>query len=165
MRQKRATNRCGRVRRGSSRRARPARRSRARAWAAARMTAQTARVQRSCIAFCGVLLYSSCRRRTDQISSRTSAAQRGGRMNAPTGGQAAGPRLADFILLNEESAALVRTRVPLESHLAPNWRRVARENGRVGRANRTSAETQARVWPTPLRLNARRCRRRIGPPS
>lgn len=39
-------------------------------------------------------------------------------MNAPTGGQAAGPGLADFILLNEEIAALVRARVPLESHLA-----------------------------------------------
>jgi general secretion pathway protein F len=39
-------------------------------------------------------------------------------MNAPTGGQAAGPSLADFILLNEEIAALVRARVPLESHLA-----------------------------------------------
>jgi general secretion pathway protein F len=39
-------------------------------------------------------------------------------MNAPTGGQAARPGLADFILLNEEIAALVRARVPLESHLA-----------------------------------------------
>src|SRR4051812_39507757 len=38
-------------------------------------------------------------------------------MNAPTGGKAAGPGLADFILLNEEIAALVRARVPLESHL------------------------------------------------
>jgi general secretion pathway protein F len=39
-------------------------------------------------------------------------------MNAPTGGSAAGPGLADFILLNEEIAALARARVPLESHLA-----------------------------------------------
>ncbi len=38
-------------------------------------------------------------------------------MNAPTDGKAAGPALADFILLNEELAALVRARVPLESHL------------------------------------------------
>jgi general secretion pathway protein F len=38
-------------------------------------------------------------------------------MNAPTGGKVAGPGLADFILLNEELAALVRARVPLESHL------------------------------------------------
>jgi general secretion pathway protein F len=38
-------------------------------------------------------------------------------MNAPTGGKAAGPALAEFILLNEEIAALVRARVPLESHL------------------------------------------------
>ena len=41
-------------------------------------------------------------------------------MNAPTGGRpaAAGPALADFILLNEEIAALVRARIPLEPHLA-----------------------------------------------
>jgi general secretion pathway protein F len=39
-------------------------------------------------------------------------------MNAPTDGKAAGPGLADFILLNEEIAALVRARIPLESHLA-----------------------------------------------
>jgi general secretion pathway protein F len=39
-------------------------------------------------------------------------------MNAPSGGLAAGPVLADFILLNEEIAGLVRARVPLESHLA-----------------------------------------------
>jgi general secretion pathway protein F len=38
-------------------------------------------------------------------------------MNAPTGGKVAGPGLAEFILLNEEIAALVRARVPLESHL------------------------------------------------
>src|SRR5215213_8650630 len=38
-------------------------------------------------------------------------------MNVPTGSKAAGPGLADFILLNEEIAALVRARVPLESHL------------------------------------------------
>lgn len=38
-------------------------------------------------------------------------------MNAPTSGKVAGPGLADFILLNEEIAALVRARVPLESQL------------------------------------------------
>ena len=37
-------------------------------------------------------------------------------MNAPTGGKAAAA-LADFIVLNEELAALVRARLPLESHL------------------------------------------------
>src|SRR3954466_1932212 len=39
-------------------------------------------------------------------------------MNASSGGLEAGPVLADFILLNEEIAGLVRARVPLESHLA-----------------------------------------------
>src|SRR6476660_7510975 len=39
-------------------------------------------------------------------------------MNAPTGDKAPGPALADFILLNEEIASLLRARVPLESHLA-----------------------------------------------
>jgi general secretion pathway protein F len=43
-------------------------------------------------------------------------------MNAPTGGKAAAA-LADFIVLNEELAALVRARLPLESHL----RRFGRE--------------------------------------
>lgn len=38
-------------------------------------------------------------------------------MNAPTDGKGAGPGLADFILLNEEIAALVRARIPLESNL------------------------------------------------
>ncbi len=39
-------------------------------------------------------------------------------MNAPTGGKAAAPALADFIALNEEIAALVRARIPLEPQLA-----------------------------------------------
>ena len=39
-------------------------------------------------------------------------------MNAPAGGKSVAPALADFILLNEEIAALVRARVPLESQLA-----------------------------------------------
>ena len=39
-------------------------------------------------------------------------------MTAPTRGTAAATALADFILLNEEIAALVRARLPLESHLA-----------------------------------------------
>jgi general secretion pathway protein F len=39
-------------------------------------------------------------------------------MNAPTGGTATTPALADFIALNEELAALVRARIPLESNLA-----------------------------------------------
>jgi general secretion pathway protein F len=45
-------------------------------------------------------------------------------MNAPTGGRPASadaravPALADFIVLNEEIAALVRARIPLEPHLA-----------------------------------------------
>ncbi|MEO7404220.1 MAG: type II secretion system F family protein, partial [Burkholderiales bacterium] len=39
-------------------------------------------------------------------------------MNAPTSGKAAAPALADFILLNQEIAALVRARLPLESHLS-----------------------------------------------
>lgn len=39
-------------------------------------------------------------------------------MNASAGGRGVAPALADFILLNEEIAALVRARVPLESHLA-----------------------------------------------
>lgn len=38
-------------------------------------------------------------------------------MNAPTGGKATAPALADFIILNEEIAALVRARMPLDSHL------------------------------------------------
>jgi general secretion pathway protein F len=38
-------------------------------------------------------------------------------MNAPTGGASA-PAIADFIALNEEIAALVAARIPLESHLA-----------------------------------------------
>jgi general secretion pathway protein F len=39
-------------------------------------------------------------------------------MNAPAGGKVAAPALADFIVLNEEIAALVRARIPLESNLA-----------------------------------------------
>jgi type II secretory pathway component PulF len=39
-------------------------------------------------------------------------------MNAPTGGRAAATALADFIILNEEIAAIVRARLPLEPHLA-----------------------------------------------
>src|SRR3954469_1955564 len=39
-------------------------------------------------------------------------------MDGSSGALAAGPVLADFILLNEEIAGLVRARVPLESHLA-----------------------------------------------
>jgi type II secretory pathway component PulF len=39
-------------------------------------------------------------------------------MNAPLGGKVAAPALADFIVLNDEIAALVRARIPLESSLA-----------------------------------------------
>ena len=39
-------------------------------------------------------------------------------MNASAGGTNFAPALADFITLNEEIAALVRARLPLESHLA-----------------------------------------------
>ncbi len=39
-------------------------------------------------------------------------------MNAPTGGKAATPAVADFIALSEEIAALVRARIPLQPHLA-----------------------------------------------
>jgi general secretion pathway protein F len=39
-------------------------------------------------------------------------------MDAPAGGKAQSPALADFIALNEEIAALVRARLPLEPHLA-----------------------------------------------
>ena len=38
-------------------------------------------------------------------------------MNASSSGQSSAPALNDFILLNEEIAALVRARIPLESHL------------------------------------------------
>lgn len=44
--------------------------------------------------------------------------QRSGRMNAPNRGPGAEPALADFIRLNEEIAAVVRARLPLESQLA-----------------------------------------------
>jgi type II secretory pathway component PulF len=58
-------------------------------------------------------------------------------MNASTGGKAPGPGLADFILLNEEIAALVRARVPLESHLAKIARELPGKSGelaeRIGR--------------------------------
>ena len=33
-------------------------------------------------------------------------------------GKAAAPAVSDFILLNEEIAAIVRARIPLEPHLA-----------------------------------------------
>jgi type II secretory pathway component PulF len=39
-------------------------------------------------------------------------------MNAPAGGNSIAPTLADFIAINEEIGALVRARLPLESHLA-----------------------------------------------
>ena len=39
-------------------------------------------------------------------------------MNDPSGGKAASPALSDFIVLNEEIAALVRAQIPLESNLA-----------------------------------------------
>lgn len=39
-------------------------------------------------------------------------------MNAPAGGSSVAPALADFIVINEEIGALVRARLPLESHLA-----------------------------------------------
>jgi general secretion pathway protein F len=39
-------------------------------------------------------------------------------MNASIGGNAASPALTDFIILNEEIAALVRARMPLEAHLS-----------------------------------------------
>ena len=39
-------------------------------------------------------------------------------MNAPAGGNSIAPTLADFIVINEEIGALVRARLPLESHLA-----------------------------------------------
>jgi general secretion pathway protein F/type IV pilus assembly protein PilC len=39
-------------------------------------------------------------------------------MSLPSAGQATTPALADFILLNEELAALARARIPLESNLA-----------------------------------------------
>ncbi len=39
-------------------------------------------------------------------------------MNAPAGGNSIAPALADFIVINEEIGALVRARLPLESHLA-----------------------------------------------
>ena len=39
-------------------------------------------------------------------------------MNAPAGGNSVAPALADFIVINEEIGALVRARLPLESHLA-----------------------------------------------
>jgi type II secretory pathway component PulF len=39
-------------------------------------------------------------------------------MNAPAGGKTIATALADFIVLNEEIAAIVRARLPLETHLA-----------------------------------------------
>lgn len=39
-------------------------------------------------------------------------------MNAPAGGNSVAPALADFIVINEEIGALVRARLPLETHLA-----------------------------------------------
>jgi len=39
-------------------------------------------------------------------------------MNAPAGGNSIAPTLANFIVINEEIGALVRARLPLESHLA-----------------------------------------------
>jgi general secretion pathway protein F len=38
-------------------------------------------------------------------------------MNAPAGGKAATTALADFVAINEEIAALVRAKLPIESHL------------------------------------------------
>src|SRR5688500_6849367 len=38
-------------------------------------------------------------------------------MNAPVEVTAIAPRLSDFILLNEELAALVEARIPVEAHL------------------------------------------------
>ncbi|MCI0332207.1 MAG: type II secretion system F family protein [Planctomycetes bacterium] len=58
-------------------------------------------------------------------------------MNAPAGGKAATPALADFIVLNEEIAALVRARIPLESNLARIGKQLPGKAGdlaqRVGR--------------------------------
>jgi type II secretory pathway component PulF len=53
----------------------------------------------------------------------------GGESNAPT--PIGKPSLADFILLNEEIAALVRARVPLESHLARLGAELPRRGGRL----------------------------------
>src|SRR3954452_6265463 len=52
-------------------------------------------------------------------------------MSVPSGGQAAGPVLADFILLNEEIAALVRARVPLESHLTQIGKELPGKGGKL----------------------------------
>jgi general secretion pathway protein F len=54
-------------------------------------------------------------------------------MNAPTGGTAAAPALADFIALNEEIAALVRARIPLESQLADFGRELPGRAGELAR--------------------------------
>jgi type II secretory pathway component PulF len=50
-------------------------------------------------------------------------------MNAPPAGKAQTPALADFILLNEEIAALVRARIPLESNLARLGKQLPRKSG------------------------------------
>lgn len=49
-------------------------------------------------------------------------------MATPTNHTARPPALADFILLNEELAALVRARVPIESHLARLGRQLPRKS-------------------------------------
>jgi len=50
-------------------------------------------------------------------------------MNASSTGKARTPALADFILLNEEMAALVRARIPLESNLARLAKQLPRKSG------------------------------------
>ena len=57
-------------------------------------------------------------------------------MTNPTGDKPLAPALADFIHLNEEIAALVRARIPLESHLARIGRRAAGESRRTFSTNR-----------------------------
>ena len=52
-------------------------------------------------------------------------------MNAPTGGKAAAPALADFIALNEEIAALVAARIPLEPQLAQLGRELPGKAGEL----------------------------------
>src|SRR6476620_3249846 len=54
-------------------------------------------------------------------------------MNVPQGDSHSAPALADFILLNEEIAGLVRARLPLESHLARLGKELPKKSGDLSR--------------------------------
>jgi general secretion pathway protein F len=61
-------------------------------------------------------------------------------MNAPHAGQLGSRAVADFILLNEEIAALVRARLPLESNLADLARELPKRSGSLAEEIRRRLE-------------------------